>query len=463
MNRTHLVWFRNDLRLDDNPALAQACQDKEGRIVACFFVADEQWSNHDVGDNQKALILRAVKHLSHELSLINISLIIRHVPNFNKASQAINELCHQLNVTDLHFNVEYPINERHRDKEVVERLPDTVSCRRYVADSLLPPWEVKTQSDAPFKVFTPFSKASLALLDKHPIECFSRPEKRSNENIIEHESDEWPNTEPQVAMPDITEKSVSTQLEKFIKTSIANYKDQRDFPAIKGTSQLSPALAIGVISPRRCFVEASRHKGEGRSTWLNEIIWRDFYRSVMWHFPHVAKHQGFNKVDRQIRWNKDTSTFERWKQGETGVPIVDAAMRQLNETGWMHNRLRMIVASFLTKNLWVDWREGERYFANQLFDFDFASNNGGWQWSASVGTDAAPYFRVFNPASQGKRFDPDAEFIRKWIPELARYSAKEIHSFETNRFSKYPKAMVDLKDSRKQAIDAFKVAKEQAA
>jgi len=217
-------------------------------------------------------------------------------------------------------------------------------------------------------------------------------------------------------IPEISSHHLIKQLKSFCQNSVSNYSDTRDFPAIQGTSELSAGLALGCLSVQRCYQEAIQHSQP--STWVNELI-----------------------------------------QAKTGIPIIDAAMRQLLDTGWMHNRLRMIVASYLTKNLWQDWRKGEAFFAKHLFDYDFASNNGGWQWSASIGTDAAPYFRVFNPASQQKKFDPDCEFIKHWLPELKNYSAKQIHNFEKENLADYPAPQVDLKTSRKLSIEQFKLAK----
>ncbi len=461
--KTHLVWFRNDLRVDDNPALANACFAKDDRVFACYLLARKQWSQHKVGNNQQALIVQALKNLSEQLSQLNIALIVKSIDFFRHSASTINQLCDDLDVSDLHFNIEYPFNERVRDKGVVEQLKQGVECHRYVADSLTAPWEVMTQAQAPFKVFTPYSKAVLKQLDQNPVACFHVPAARSRDNIkLKNDvmCDELPDISSSAKLPGIAETTVREKLNRFINEAIDDYKTDRDIPALAGTSELSAALSIGTLSTRRCYVAARQAKTEGRTIWISELIWRDFYRAVMWHFPHVAKRKGFNAVDAKLNWNDSEGDFERWKHGKTGVPIVDAAMNQLNQTGWMHNRLRMIVASFLTKNLWVDWRKGEDYFSDQLFDFDFASNNGGWQWSASVGTDAAPYFRVFNPASQAQRFDPNAEFIRKWLPELERYSSKQIHNFEKQTFDNYPTPMVDLKQSRKQAIEAFKVAKE---
>lgn len=464
--KTHLVWFRNDLRVDDNPALHHACLNKKDKVLAVYQLAPGQWQRHSVGNNQQSLIVTAIEQLKERLAKLNIPLILRSTDIFDNSADDLLKLCEEANVTNVYFNMEYAVNERARDKTVYELLQSNkIQCHRFVADSLVAPWEVETKTGQPFKVFTPFSKACYEYLTHHPTELFDVPAKRANDNLkTTVKSDSLPVVSPDAnELPAIDEQSVKTRLTQFCNNTIDSYDKQRDFPAIDGTSQLSAALAIGTLSVRRCYVQAKASTSKGAKVWISELLWRDFYRAVMWHFPRVGRGRGFLAVNEKIKWNDSDSDFEQWKNGNTGVPIVDAAMRQLNSTGWMHNRLRMVVASFLTKNLWIDWRKGEQYFAQKLFDFDYASNNGGWQWSASVGTDAAPYFRVFNPASQGLRFDEKAEFIKQWLPELKSKTAAEIHRFETRTLNNYPKPMVDLKQSRKAAIEQFKFAKEQVS
>lgn len=250
-----------------------------------------------------------------------------------------------------------------------------------------------------------------------------------------------------------------------------DYLRQRDLPALAGTSSLSPYLAIGVLSPRQCFnrlraecPQLLEDRESGAFAWLNELIWREFYRHLLVAYPDLCRHRPFIAWTDKVRWCDDAAKLHAWQRGETGYPIVDAAMRQLNATGWMHNRLRMISASFLVKDLLIDWRAGERYFMSQLLDGDLAANNGGWQWAASTGTDAAPYFRIFNPTTQGERFDPQGTFIRKWLPELADVPDNDIH--HPHRWSEkqrctlnYPLPIVDHKQARLETLAAFEAAK----
>ena len=263
------------------------------------------------------------------------------------------------------------------------------------------------------------------------------------------------------------ERQASQRLACFIDDPIEHYQHERDLPAEAGTSQLSAYLAAGVISPRQCLHAAlSRNYGEfdsgnsGVMSWINELLWREFYKHVLVGYPRVSQHRAFRPETEALAWRNAPEDLAAWQQGRTGFPIIDAAMRQLLATGWMHNRLRMIVAMFLTKNLLIDWREGERFFMRHLIDGDLAANNGGWQWSASTGTDAAPYFRIFNPLSQSEKFDRDGRFIRRWLPELASLNDKDIHNpaarGELFALTNYPQPMVDLASSRTRALNAFK-------
>ncbi len=255
-------------------------------------------------------------------------------------------------------------------------------------------------------------------------------------------------------------------LNEFIEDHLADYKTDRDFPALDGTSQLSPYLNIGMLSIRECvqalFTSSQGYfqlEDIGQQTWLDELLWREFYQHSLHDFPKVSKHQPFKDNTKTVAWRDAPEDLIAWQQGQTGIPIVDAGMRQLLATGWMHNRVRMITAMFLSKNLLIDWRLGEAWFMQHLIDGDLAANNGGWQWCASTGMDAAPYFRIFNPVSQSQKFDPQGNYIRQWAPELTHLDSKSIHDpYAKNPALEldYPKPIVDLKQSRARAIAAFK-------
>jgi len=461
----NLVWFRNDLRVDDNPALFHSMANASHGTVAVYMLCQQQWEIHSVGINQQALIIKALKNLCQELEQLNVPLLILDAKNFTQVPELMSSLCSSLSVKQLFFNIEYPVNERQRDKEVVDILSGQVDCIRSIGDSLVPPWKIVNGDGNGYKVFSAFARRVRVYLDQNPLVVLPVPKSKTKDNLQlvddQHLSIELPTILPLVeVMPDISEKNVLQQLNNFVEYDVRAYGETRDIPSIAGTSNLSAAFAIGSVSVQRCFELAQQHAKKDATTWLNELIWRDFYRAVIWHYPDICRGQAFNKVDRAIRWANSNPALEAWQQGKTGIPIVDAAMKQLVTTGWMHNRLRMVVASYLTKNLFMDWRLGETFFAKHLFDYDFASNNGGWQWCASVGTDAAPYFRVFNPASQQKRFDPEAKFIKCWLPKISHHSAKDIQRFETHPLENYSAMQVDLKQTRRQAIEVFKIAKQ---
>lgn len=271
---------------------------------------------------------------------------------------------------------------------------------------------------------------------------------------------------PETNVWEIGEVVAIKKLNEFCRERIEDYKGQRDIPALDSTSYLSPWLAAGVISPRQCLDAAlNANKGrlsgglEGIDTWISELIWRDFYIHILDSFPKVSKNRPFKLKTENIRWRNIDDDFSAWCDGRTGIPIVDAGMRQLRQKGWMHNRLRMIVAMFLSKQLLIDWRRGERYFMQHLIDGHLASNNGGWQWAASTGTDAVPYFRIFNPVTQSQRFDPDGHFIKRYIPELVAITGKDIHlptpSVRAALAPNYPAPIVDLKLGRERALSTF--------
>ncbi len=469
----NLIWFRNDLRVDDNPALFHACENPGEATIAVYFFCVKQFLLHGVGINQQRLILQALKNLKRKLKELNIQLLIIESEEYQQASNDLVQFCLDNKVTDIYFNHEYGFNEITRDEQIISGLTNSVSCHAYHDQCLTQPEQIVNQSGNGYKVFSAYARAVSQRLSEYPNYCYPLPEAKSTDNLslfddslfdplLLDKLDEKLTTlthPSKIRLPLIDENSLWQQLFEFCSSEISDYKNARDIPSITGTSSLSSGLAVGAISVKRCYQLAKEIANENATCWINELVWRDFYRSVMWHFPRVSKGQAFNSVDCLINWSKDNKALELWKKGQTGVPIIDAAINQLLHTGWMHNRLRMIVASYLTKNLWIDWREGERFFAQHLFDYDFASNNGGWQWCASVGTDAAPYFRVFNPATQQKRFDPEAKFIKQWLPQLKAFSAKQIHQFETKPLADYYPQIVDLKSSRKQAIETFKIAK----
>ena len=469
----NVVWLRRDFRLSNNPALYHACKNKDSQVIAIYCLSFEQWDAHQVGNNQRSLILSQIAEFSKELEKLNIPLLIVEA-NFARTPYSLKSVLRKLKCKELFFNMEYPLDERNRDRRVTEGIDSDIKVHRFASDSILPPWEIINNNGEGYKVFTPFSKAVKFQLRDKPLFVYPQPNKLSRANytkgIADIESvsldeslrvvDKIPQVNPTAhTIPKVNFHQAKLRLEKFCETQLKSYKETRDFPFLNSTSGISMALAIGSISASECYLTAEESANEQANKWLTELTWRDFYRSVIWHFPDTCKYKAFNQVDEKIEWNRSGEELDKFYLGETGIPIIDAAIKQLVNTGWMHNRLRMIVASYFTKNLWADWRLGHEFFARHLFDYDFASNIGGWQWCSSVGTDAAPYFRVFNPQSQQAKFDPEAEFVKQWLPGLESYSARQIHSFDKQEFNNYSKCNVDLKESRKLSIEKFKLAR----
>ena len=467
----HLIWFRRDLRVADNSALHHAAKTKGSGLVGLYFITPGQWKQHDDADCKVQFWLENLQHLSDSLAKLNIPLLIKKCDSFDESSQQVVMVAKKHNCTAIYFNREYEVNEVRRDEMVAKACEVAdIEVHRYHDRIIVPPREIETKQQKFYSVFTPYRRVwdTLALDRMEPlpkprkqgelvIQPSRVPKSVAGFEFTQTSSDRWP----------AGEKKAKKRLAKF-RDAIGDYDESRDIPSLDGTSRLSPYLAAGVISPRQCLIEAVALSGGkidgnfGAKTWISELTWRDFYAHVMVGFPRVSKHQPFKEKTNSVPWRNDADDFAAWKDGRTGYPIVDAGMRQLNQTGWMHNRLRMVTAMFLTKNLLIDWRLGEQYFMQTLIDGDLAANNGGWQWSASTGTDAVPYFRIFNPFSQSKRFDPDGLFIKKMCPELESVPAKMLHDKTklakalSDRNVDYPTFVVDYKLGRERALSAFK-------
>lgn len=471
----NLVWFRTDLRISDNTALSEAAKDGDA-VVGVYLLTPDQWREHDWGGPKVDFTLRSVAALKEKLEEKNIPLLVKRNDTFRDAEETLLAVAREVQAEALYFNYEYEWNERTRDRRVRDSFQkEGLSAVGFHDQTALPPNDdsLVTQGGKPYSVFTPFRRRWIELAQKRDVpkiayaprqqeklsvQSMTVPKSLSGFECSERIQKLWPAGEDEAAR----------RLKNFVESCISDYKELRDIPSKDGTSTLSPYLAAGAVSPRQCLkaaMTANRNslsiQKTGGSAWINEIIWREFYRHVMIHHPRVCKYKAFKgETDEAVEWRYDKDQFERWKNGETGFPIIDAAMRSLREDGWMHNRLRMVVSMFLTKDLLIDWRWGEKHFARSLVDLDLGSNNGGWQWSASVGTDAAPYFRIFNPWSQSSRFDPEGKFIKEYCPELEQLEAKQLH--DPKKLTKalesgldYPKPMIDHKEGRERALKAF--------
>ena len=466
----NLVVFRNDLRVNDNTALYQAQQSGDG-VIGLFCYTPKQWQAHGLGDNKIDFVHKHIAALSAALAKKNIPLLISVDTDYKAAVKSIVKRAKEHQVNEVHINIEYEWNERQRDKVLHAALEKAgIELKRHVDQSVIHPSAVKTGNGDYYKVFTPYKRAWIRHCQEQGLPHNELRIKK--QKALDVQSDALPkNLRGYTLGPTATktwpigETKATKLLETFINERVINYKKDRDLPGIKGTSLVSAYLAIGVLSPGQCLRAAlaandGRFNGgnEGIDTWISELVWREYYRHVAFGFPHIVKGHAFKRDTDRIIWNDNNEHYLAWCEGQTGIPIVDAGMRQLVQTGWMHNRVRMIVAMFLSKNLFLDWRLGEAFFNKHLIDADFASNNGGWQWSASTGTDAAPYFRIFNPYSQSQRFDPKGEYIKKYVPELAELTPKQIHEPHKTGLSDidYPEPIVDCKKTRQAAIEAFK-------
>ncbi len=474
-----LVWFRNDLRIRDNQALSQAVASKQA-VLAVYLACPLQWQKHHLAPIQADLIERRLVALQLQLAELNIPLLVLHCSDFASVPQCLLDLAQQHHIGAVHFQQQYELNEQSRDQAVQQSLSEQgIEVFRYHADCILPPGSVRTKTEQVFKVFTPFRKAWLGQLNETCFSPLAAPPTVASALLPDSLSKLL--AQPQkikLGYPTLDsrdwscdENQVIQALRDFSATKAESYQQLRDFPAQQGTSKLSAYLALGMLSPRQCLArlyhdhpQVLESQQGGSFVWLSEIVWREFYRHLIAAYPRLCKGRAFLDWTEYVSWKHDEQLLQAWQQGKTGYPIVDAAMRQLAETGWMHNRLRMIVASFLSKDLLIDWQHGECWFMQHLIDGDFASNNGGWQWAASTGTDAQPYFRIFNPTTQGERFDPNGEFVRYWLPELSDVPGKKVHQPHTwaEKYGvhlAYPKPIVDHAKQRKLALSLFEQAK----
>jgi len=469
-----LVWLRQDLRCADNTALSAACADSESAVTALYCITPAQWQQHDVAGVRIDFERRHLALLQQDLAQLNIPLLIIVAETYADLPTRIASLCREHTVTAVHGNRQYEINECLRDEAVASALADIgIACRWHEDLCIVEPGAVLTGDGRFYTVFTPFKRNWLNQLTNRPVSLKAVPKARkhsvvSADAIPAHWGGLANHVDPTTCehLWPAGEQAAWDRLRAFMGTDIGRYDQQRDFPAINGTSTLSPYLAAGVLSARQCLVMAQQTSNQriaantGIDVWISELCWRDFYKHILVGFPHVCRHQAFKRETDALAWRHDEALFQAWCEGRTGYPIVDAAMRQLKEIGWMHNRLRMIVAMFLSKDLFIDWRWGERHFMQHLIDGDLSANNGGWQWAASTGNDAAPYFRIFNPSLQGPKFDPSGAFIHQFVPELKGLSGKLLHEPHSKGmsplFARYPRPVVDHAKARDYTLAQFK-------
>jgi deoxyribodipyrimidine photo-lyase len=431
MEKINIVWFRRDLRLEDNTALQHALQQPEKVLPIFIFDKNILDKLEDKADARVQFIYNCITEMQEKLVALKSTL---HV-FYSSPTEVFKSITATYSIANIYCNTDYEGYALQRDNAISEMLAkQNIGFKSFKDHVIFEKAEVVKDDGKPYTVFTPYSKKWKARLTENDTKIL--PTEKYFSNFLQ--------TKP-IAVPSLKSMGfANTEISYPSKTVeaelIKKYKEQRDIPGIQGTSRLGLHLRFGTVSVRRLCAYASKYS----ETYVNELIWRDFYHNIIWHFPHVGQGKAFKPAYDNINWRKDDGAFEKWCNGQTGYPIVDAGMRELNATGFMHNRVRMIVASFLCKHLLLDWRLGEAYFAKKLLDFDFAANNGGWQWAAGSGCDAAPYFRVFNPYLQTEKFDPKFTYIRKWVPEFEGFN--------------YPKPIVEHSFARDRCLKVYKEA-----
>ncbi len=425
-----ICWLRRDLRLEDNAALYHAL--KSNHPVLPLFIFDQLILEklEDKKDKRIVFIYEQIEKLQEQLTRLGSSLLCL----YGKPIEIWKQLINDYKIKSVYTNHDYEPYAIDRDQQVEQLLnQNDISFHTYKDQVIFEKEEVIKDDGTPYTVYTPYSKRWMQKLNSFYLNPY--PTKKYFKNFLQTR----PFKIPSLKEIGFENRKVDFPSPEIPESLILNYAEQRNYPALNGTSHISVHLRFGTISIRQLVAKAK----ELSPVFLNELCWREFYMMILWHFPHVVN-GAFKKQYNNIRWRNDAEEFDRWCKGQTDFPIVDAGMRQLNATGFMHNRVRMIVASFLTKDLLIDWRWGEAYFAAKLLDFELSSNNGGWQWAAGCGCDAAPYFRIFNPAEQTRKFDPDLKYIREWVPEFEDLD--------------YPLPMVDHKLARERCLKAYKAA-----
>lgn len=507
-----MVWFRNDLRAQDNPALAEAARyaavARTG-VVGLLVVSAYEWTRvHMWGLAKTDYYLRSVRELRAVLHKMHIPLVVRAVPEADWASpeayyanlgELVAGACRETGCDALYMNCEYDGASIDRDARVVQALAAAGILHHATHDQCaVPVGKLATKSGTPFKVFSQFKKSWVAYIEEHGLRVDKDaplPLPAAAAELLEPGAKialgELPDPREMFdegafaglrlervreAFP-AGERAAQDGLAAFLKRCVQNYHEDRNHFLESGASRMSAPLAVGAISLKQCLTEARAANGEallkgqdGLVCWISELCWRDFYRHVLHHFPHVGRGDAFRPEFQALPWRgwaggeeggAVEDEFARWCEGRTGVPIVDAAMRQIATEGWQSNRVRMVVAMYLTKDLLIHWRRGERFFMQHLIDYDYPSNNGGWQWSASTGTDAQPYFRIFNPLLQSEKFDRDGSYIRTYVPELAAVPSPAVHD-PAARLSKadfavlhYPRPIIDHTEARDRTLALF--------
>jgi len=425
----NVFWFRRDLRVHDNKGLFEALN-SNSEVLPIFIFDKNILDQLPKDDARVSFIHERLDHIDMEMQKFGKNLAVFH----GDPNTIIEKIIDENNIKAIYTNHDYEPYAKNRDQKITSILVSkNIAFHTFKDQVIFEKSEVVKDDQSPYVVFTPYSRKWKDLFQRTKLEHFES--EKSLNNIAYH-------SYPFLSLKDIGFKQSKIKVAPHNNSDslISNYEDTRNFPAIQGTSMIATHLRFGSVSIRKIVANAASFK---RETYLNELIWREFFMQILWHFPHTNTNSFRPKYDA-IKWNNNEDEFQKWCEGKTGYPFVDAGMRELNATGHMHNRVRMIVASFLCKHLLIDWRWGETYFATKLLDYEQSSNVGNWQWAAGSGVDAAPYFRIFNPTEQVKKFDKDLIYIKQWIPELQDFS--------------YPQPIVDHVFARERCLRVFKEA-----
>jgi len=465
LGASSIVWFRNDLRLEDNPAFFHAV--KNGPVIPIFLWSPNE-EDSSVGSASKIWLYHSLFTLKKQLESIGLNLIVRK----GDLLKNLLEIAESSNAKSVYSNIRYEPSSIKKDQDIARKIRDIgLEYKTFNGNLIIDPSEILNKSNLPFKVFSHFWKKCLSVAA--PTKPLAVPKKiiSINKKIQSLEIKDLNLGETKYWALKISKywdfnyRFAQGKLDSFILNNFNKYSENRNFPSIDGTSKLSPYLHYGQISPNQIFYSLSKSKNTNwkESQYLAEIGWREFGYYLMFHFPHTIN-EPLRKEFKNFPWIENDILFESWKNGTTGYPLVDAGMRELWETGWMHNRVRMVVASFLVKHLLIDWRKGADWFFDTLVDADLASNTLGWQWSAGCGADSAPYFRIFNPTTQAEKFDVNGDYIRRWIPEIKNLRTPNIfqpHKFKDDLFlsNSYSAPIVDHSESRKKALLAYEIIK----
>ena len=425
-----IFWFRRDLRLDDNAGLFHALNSKNP-VLPIFIFDTEILENLPQDDARVSFIHKQLETINNQLKAYGSGLYVYH----GKPVDVFKNVSTQFEIKEVYTNHDYEPYAIQRDKEIDSFLNSkTIQFNTFKDQVIFERTDITKNDGLPYKVYTPYSKKWLEKFNKDGIRLY--PSEDLNNHFIKSED------LPFLSLDDLGFKQSSIPIEDYTinDTLIDEYEATRNFPAQESTSKIGPHLRFGTVSIRKIVIRASKHKN---ITFLKELIWREFFMQILWHFPHTVT-QSFKPQYEHIVWRNNEDEFKKWCDGETGYPLVDAGMRQLNQTGFMHNRVRMLVGSFLCKHLLIDWRLGEAYFAEKLHDYELSNNIGNWQWVAGSGVDASPYFRIFNPTTQIQKFDKDHRYIKKWVPDYQELT--------------YPTPIVDHKFARERCLNTYKSA-----